>query len=643
MNWDTVSVTEWWDLNALISHVKKAKYLTFDVETQSDEDNMEDWHRSSRITCASFTFSVHPDHGFVLPLSHIDSQWGWKWRSILKEVLGAIPKDCRIIGHNLKYDIRWAMRHTGLDLTPNMWWDTMIVAHLFDENQPKRLKELAGPLMGGDWSQAVDLSDSEHAPWYPLAKYNAADTVATWRLHRQQYEVLKGMPRLARLFHYVQMPALRALTQAEINGLPIDRDAVGKALSEAQDASHFAERELLDLAKTYGMDPNEVYTTATGLVRKKWKVSWQGTSKWWREFTERAMEHGHLRITKMTPGGQPSFDSDALSQQGTALADTVLAFRNGDKQAQFLRSWLEKADGKGRLHPTFKPAKFQGGTVTGRTSSSNPNTQQIDRRLKPCFSGGRWFVEIDYSQIEMRIAAEMIERCDIWEGVNPMMLAYVAGADLHTLIVQETMGIEEPTKDDRQKGKAINFGFLFGMGPNGFVEYARAAYGVEFTLDEAKTIHRRYYDAWQGLDYWHAQQKQMALTQGYVENLFGRRRHLPDITSGNPEWRARAERQAINAPVQGAASDLMMMSLGQIHRTYSPEDVTIVGTVHDSVLLEVDDRALVEDICRIMVAPAALDHVLDRPLTVPIEVEAEIGRRWADPECDTFVLSSPAL
>lgn len=642
-DWITRHVLTGVDLSTLIDRIAISTVVCFDLETQSKESNLEDWHRSSRVVSASFTLGGD-SIGYVVPLSHRDGPWGHRWRQVLSALFRPVVyNQIRLMGHNLKYDARWVMSATGLDVASLLWWDTLIAAHLQDENQVKSLKVLAADAMGGDWSTEVDLSDSETQPWYPLAEYNAADTVATWRLYEQQRKWLESERGMAKLFALVAMPALRALCRAEVTGLRIDRPSIITQVEHAAVASTLAEVALMETAQTLGMDPYETYLTKTGLVRPVWpKVSWEGTAKWWREFTTRAVKEGLLEVVALTPGGAPSFDKAALAQQDTPLAREALAYRDHSKKAQFLSSWLLKADGADRLHPTFNPAKYddgrqRGGTVTGRTSSSNPNAQQIDRRLKPCFipADGWKFVEVDYSQIEMRMAAEFIERCPIWEGENPMMQAYLDGQDLHRLIVQASFGtpIADVTKDERQKGKALNFGFLFGMGAMGFVDYAKAAYGVDFTLPEAEESYRTYYETWQGLDYWHAYQKQTARDYGFVTNLFGRRRHLPEIHSNFRSDAAHAERQAINAPVQGSASDLMMMAMAQIDKELKDE-VRLVGTVHDSVLMEVKDTAVIEAVCQIMLAPSALPQ-LTRPLTVPIEVEAEIGERWSDPNCDT--------
>jgi DNA polymerase I-like protein with 3'-5' exonuclease and polymerase domains len=171
----------------------------------------------------------------------------------------------------------------------------------------------------------------------------------------------------------------------------------------------------------------------------------------------------------------------------------------------------------------------------------------------------------------------------------------------------------------------------FGMGAAGFVTYAAESYGVDFTLDHATQVRNDYFKRWSGLGEWHNHQRALAKKQGFVENLMGRRRRLPAIYGERSYDQGEAERQAINSPIQATASDLMLFALARIEEL--PRDaVVVVGTVHDSVLLEVKSAWYVDEVCGLL---------LESPvqLTVPVAVEASIGDRWGVYE-DKFTRST---
>lgn len=645
--WKTVSVLTNAQRMELCDLLQGSEVVSFDLETQSNSPdkrgNLQEWHPHSRVTSASFTVDSLPDTGFVVPLSHRDGPWGKQWRTVL-QLLALSMRGPKLVGHNLKYDARWVLSTTGVDVSPYLWWDTLVGASLLDENaHSNSLKACAADLMGGDWA-GVDLGDSESAPWYDLAEYNAGDTVAALRLQQLQRERLGP---LTKVFSVISMPALRPITRMETRGLLMDRGRVEEAIEAASWEVSSAEKILLDMAKDYGMDPEETHTVG---VRKPrvvpvWDVSWHSTSKWCREFYARAVDAGHLEMTRFSQKtGAPSFNKAALKEQiDTApAAQALLNFRHGDKQLSYLKDWVNKADSEGRLHPTFNVARAgigtddaEGGTVTGRLSSTGPNAQQIAKELKPCFFSPPGFltVQLDYSQMELRIGAEMVERCPIWDGPNPMAEAYNRGEDLHVVMASIASGlpIEQITAELRQRGKAGNFGFIFSMQAEGFVTYAKDNYGVEMTIDEAAAIRQAFFDTWLGVDHWHAYAVADAHANGYAENIFGRRRHLPDLTSSNWSFKSKAERQAINAPVQSAASDIMLMALADLGQM---EEIGLAATVHDSVVLEVPQdghEQLVEQAARTMLAPSRLTNYFP-PLSVPLEVEAEIGQRWGEPD-----------
>jgi DNA polymerase I-like protein with 3'-5' exonuclease and polymerase domains len=243
---------------------------------------------------------------------------------------------------------------------------------------------------------------------------------------------------------------------------------------------------------------------------------------------------------------------------------------------------------------------------------------------------GYLFAELDYSQIEMRIAA-FISRC------MPMIEAFRRGDDLHKLLAARITSKKEidVTPAERQAGKSANFGLLYGMGAYGFREYAETVYGVSFTMEEATAVRRAFFDTWDGIAAWHNRVAVAVQRDEFVVNPLGRVRRLPGANSADESVAGAAVRAAINAPVQGMASQLMQMAAASIEGRlpgYSPvERARSVATVHDSLLIEVpiNDWRSVTLACRermlsIGDALAGLGCVLD----VPLEASAKVGTRW---------------
>jgi len=591
---------------SLLRSAKRADaFVAFDIETTGLDP------RATGAKITSISLTTNDEDTWVIPLAHPDGPWGYKWQSVMGVVAHMLRNHDRLVAHNAGFEIKWIWHHTGFDLTRNVWADTMTMAHLINENRSKRLKDQAAHLMGGDWG--IDVRDTMSTPWFDLARYNADDTIATARLFKEQAEHLAASDDAFTSLAFTVHGAQRVLMRAEHRGILLDRERAAGALLRAEQEVEEAAQWLMRRAREYGMAPDDYPM-----------VSWEATAKWFLAFTEQAVKQGHLRIDAMTPAGRPSWAANVLtrlSREGSEVAERLLTYRHGSKQAQFIRSWQENADDEGRVHASFNVAR----TSTGRLSSSNPNMQQVSRELKHLFRApeGGWFCEADYSQIEMRVAAQFVH--DTVKPDNPMMEAYRRGTDLHSVAATLVTGgrVEDVTKEERQAGKAINFGFIFGMGASKFVDYAEDTYGVTFTLDEAKRLRDGFFDTWEGLGEWHEYQRQFVRDNGYVRNLFGRYRRLPDVYSTNQMKAGAAERQAINSPVQGSASDMMLRTLVSInaakHRL-NLTDLHIVGTVHDSVLLEAGSAEAV------LVSLSQMTNVY--PFDLPIEVDVSLGTRW---------------
>ena len=303
---------------------------------------------------------------------------------------------------------------------------------------------------------------------------------------------------------------------------------------------------------------------------------------------------------------------------GYKIADVLLEYKRRTKDVgTFLEPWLEQSVDS-RLHPTFNVDTVR----TGRTSCKEPNLQQVprDKALRSLFNASPGYVlfECDYSQLELRVACH-------YSGDRTMLDIYNNNGDIHTRTAQIVTGKQEVTKEERNRAKAVNFGFLYGMSAKKFVDYAKTSYDTIFTQQEATEIRARFFQTYRDLEPWYAKQKRLCSLDGGVYTLFGRFRALPEIYSQEWSEKGSAERCSINTPVQSSGSDMLLSSMIEIENTL-PE-VRIVCTVHDSILIEVPEDKIEEykeKIGNIMKHPSLMDF-FGVKLTVPLDIDIGVG------------------
>lgn len=636
-------------LEALVDLLSASDFIYYDLETLNDgpaDDASEDWWPHSRITTASFT--VRAGQSFVVPLSHPEGVWadhehgGMRrdggWVDVITQLAEAM-QGTRLGGHNVKFDVRWIHTITGVDLIHDITWDTMVSAYVLDENAPKGLEDVAKVELGvADWKHTkIDSRRTESYPWELVSEYASKDTDYGFQIVDVHRERLREEPGLARVYGLLMLPASAAVTRVERTGLYVDEPLVQQRLAEAEQAIEETEDELLSKYVSDELKDEFCWRHYKSKPPVPVRPSWSPNSRFFHAFME---DVGAPVIERTAKKGTPSYSEAVMKRISSTgeypYIDAMLVARKLGKDVGYLNSWLAKKDAEGYLHPTLKPAHV----TTGRLSSENPNAQQVSRHLKDCFPGppGWWFVQADYAQVELRIAAQIAHE-------ENMLQAFRDGKDLHRIMAATMAGIEphQVTKDQRQAAKAVNFGFLYGMGAKKFVDYAFDEYGVIFTVAEASRIRGLFFRTWPRLKEWHEEQRMMAHTQGYVRSPIGRRRRLPDLRSPMQGIVAAAERQAVNAPVQSYASDLMLLSLIELDRNPSEHRRTC-GTVHDSGLHYVREGHVkdeIEAIANAMLYPP-VERLFGAKLTVRLEVEFLIGRSWGDENPHVVTISTAA-
>jgi len=334
---------------------------------------------------------------------------------------------------------------------------------------------------------------------------------------------------------------------------------------------------------------------------------------------------------KKTAGGQRSTKESELEKMRDdhPIIAEILRYRELQKLVSTYIDNLPTLVSKdGRLRSTL----LQSGTVTGRMASKDPNVQNIPVRteeskaIRKGFTAqkGYQIVSIDYSQIELRIAAILSEDAKLME-------IFKNGEDVHAGVASRVFGValDEVTSDMRRKAKVINFGILYGMGVNAL----RANLGEGTTREEAQEFLNAYFNTFTRLAEYLEETKSLARLNGYTQTMFGRRRHFPGINSSVPFLRAQAERMAINAPVQGTAADVMRIAMNNvfmyIKKGKKEEEVKMLLQVHDELIFEIKDSEVKKETKKLV---KIMEGVLteEQSLGVPILVDAAVGPNWAE-------------
>jgi DNA polymerase-1 len=237
------------------------------------------------------------------------------------------------------------------------------------------------------------------------------------------------------------------------------------------------------------------------------------------------------------------------------------------------------------------------------------------------------FIQADYSQIELRIAAHVAQE-------KRMMRYFNAGQDLHMRVAMRLTGKpqSEVTSEERKKAKAVNFGFLYGMYPKKFKSYAFENYGLEVSLSEAEVVRRQFFEEFPDLLKWHSRQERVARTLHRVQSPIGRVRHLPDILSHDRMVQVEAVHQAINSPVQSMASDMMLYSMVQLDKALDDQEIFMVGTLHDAIFFECKEDKVDKwlSVIRDTMENLPLKRTFGCELSVPIVADLTHGQHWAD-------------
>ena len=585
-------------LNTWVAKIEHAALTAIDTETDS-LDGM-------RAQIVGISLSVAVFEAAYIPLRH--SYAGAPDQLTPELVLARLkpwlenagaPK----LGQNIKYDTH-VFANAGITVR-GYAHDTMLQSYVLEAHKPHSLESLAERHLGRKGLSYEELCgkgvhqisftqvDIEKA-----AEYSSEDSDMTLHVHQQLWPQIEASAGLLDVYQRIEMPAAAILGRIERTGVLID------AAQLALQSQQLAERML-------------------GLEREAYEIAGQpfnlGSPK---QIGEILFGKLGLPVKKKTASGAPSTDEEVLAELAAdyPLPAKLLEHRGLSKLKGTYTDKLPLMvnPATGRVHTNYAQAV----AVTGRLSSNDPNLQNIPirtvegRRVREAFIAppGHSILSADYSQIELRIMAHM-------SGDPGLLKAFAEGTDVHRATASEVFGgtPAEVTSEQRRYAKTINFGLIYGMGPFGLAQ----SLGIERSA--AIAYIERYFQRFAGVRRYMDETKASARVNGYVETLFGRRVYLPEINGGNGPRKSGAERQAINAPMQGTAADLIKLAMIAVQDVLDREQraTRMIMQVHDELVFEVPEAEL--EWARTEV-PKVMASVAE--LKVPLLAEVGVGHNW---------------
>jgi len=617
--------------------VQGAVEVACDIETTC----LSSWDEGAAIISISFTVRAGGAHVLMLPKPYFCPE-GELWSQI-RTILTS-PK-VKIRGANFKFDAVWIAEKWGIECD-NFSFDTMLVGSLLDENRSNSLNSHAKiyTRMGGyddAFNATYDKSRMADVPERDLLAYAGGDTDACYRVAVKMKKDILASPRLASFYATIVHPAARAFEEVERRGVHVDVEAYACLEEDLKNAQERLTSELLDLIPyRVACKYKDNLSLSRAVVLRDVFFSKAGFGLKPLEVTEKtqkpATTMAHLRRLRGEDGTDVAVWVDRLEELNSVsktLSTFVVGFlKHLKKDGKFHPSYMLYRGGMARGH--------SGGTVTGRTSATAPAIQTLPKhtkwagRLRECFSApeGMKMFQVDFSQGELRIAACLADE-------STMLQAYRDGIDLHLVTAAGVNGMEvkalldmkktdpETFKLMRQRGKAGNFGLLYGMGPRGFQQYAEGSYGVKLSLDDARGTRDAFFKMYPGLASWHVRAIGMAHRAKKIMSPLGRVRHLPDVTNSDSGLRARAERQAINSPVQATLSDLTMWALAEVERQLTGDGVMVTMMTHDSLAGYVPEKSAESAVRKVVsiMETLPIEERFGWQPQIPFTVDAEIG------------------
>ena len=596
-----VTILDWASFDAWLERLSTAERVAFDTETTSLDP--------MAAQLVGISFAVVAGEAAYLPLAHrgADLPAQLPFDEALQRLRPWLESPAHAkVGQNLKYDAHVLANH-GIRLA-GIADDTLLQSYVLESDRPHDLdslarrhldlKALAYTEVCGKGAKQIGFDEVDLAR---ATEYAAEDADLTLRLYQHFQPQLQAEPALEALYRDIEVPTLAVLFEMERNGVLIDSE-----LLAAQ--GHEQGKRLLELEASAHAEAGQPFNLGSP-----------------KQLGEILFGKLGLPVLKKTATGQPSTDGDVLTRLAedhpeNRLLNLLLEHRSLAKLKGTYTDKLPRMVNArtGRVHTSFSQAT----AVTGRLASSDPNLQNIPirtpegRRIRAAFiaAPGHCIVSADYSQIELRIMAHL-------SGDARLLDAFARGEDVHRATAAEVFSVSpaEVSSEQRRYAKVINFGLIYGMSAHGLAKNL----GIE--RGAAQSWIDRYFARYPGVADYMARTKAEAREHGYVETVFGRRLHLPDLRAQQAGRRQAAERAAINAPMQGTAADLIKKAMIAVSAWLAARagGTRLILQVHDELVLEVPEAEL-DDVRAAL--PGLMGGVAE--LAVPLLVEVGSGLNW---------------
>lgn len=616
----------------LIGYVHQTGQCVFDFENNKLTD-MGTFDPDFKVTLLAVSFQ----HGsaYTIPLFHFDSPFSEEEvMHILQRFSDEIwsNPDIHKINQNIKYDMHVADRY-GFGTFRGRLDCTMIMHSLYDDLSKHGIKEWLPTFFPEfmEWELIVKGNAWDKVPLKQLSDYGGIDADGAFRGFTVLQQKLMEDERVYDLYRNLSMFALRPLYNMERRGMLLSREKILEYEKRALDLMQQQIDKMnkyVQVHKFCSLERQRIVGDKLEELRdKRSRAKGKNLEKYKQLIRE--VKTGMLQVYKGINFGSPDqlgellynkegfgfkipYDrktktykkitgSDIIKALGdkTGFVHDLLVFRSiKTTWSRYLKGLRLLMDANDRAHTTYNQAVVK----TGRLSSSDPNMQNITTHVKIkhpfveevtalpkkafVVPEGYVLANVDFSQAELRMIAELANETN-------MIAAYNNNEDVHKTTASAIMGLtkeqflqlaEKEIKEARQKGKAANFGLIFLQSPEGFQEYAKNAYGVDITLEEATKIHSAFFELYPRISDYHSIYIAKGKKFGYVRTLFGRRGHYPDINSLDSFKRGNAERELVNMPVQGSNGENTVFALALLEYRL-PSSVLLYNTVHDSIMM----------------------------------------------------------
>ncbi|MFZ4454279.1 DNA polymerase [Salibacterium aidingense] len=587
-------------LRELREQIDSAEIISVDCETFGENPGEQFDPYTGRM--AGFSVTANDRHYYV-PLNHAEGEQ-LPEDSVFEALRGGLESTPNVM-HNAPFDAKFFYVHYGLDLITNLHADPQIMAMALDENVSHRLKDLCENWLKVEDSYPYDKLFAQghrfnEVPLDAAVVYAAGDTDKTLRLYNWMMPIMdrrEDLRKIKSLIFDMEIPVCREFIWADLRGIPFDPE-------KAEEVDRQFEQEITELERDIHGMVGDININSPAQLKK--------------------VLFDDLKVTDLAKGSTKSAALEKVQREHPVIPKIIAHRKVAKLRSSFTKNLPKEIKRDGRIHPSHNSY----GAVTGRFTCKSPNTQQMPSgrpEIRNLFLSGedRILIGIDYSQIELRVLAELAN--------DPVLIdAFNNGKDIHSTTASQISGIDyeriesykdvdgSPEQKQRKNAKPVNFGITYGLTKYGLANQ------LNITEKEAQKIINSYFENYPSIKRYMDTQKRNARRNGFVTDMFGRKRRLRDQYKRGFEYGA--DRQAGNFPIQSSAGGILKKAIVDLRPILPELDVNISLQIHDELLFD----------CPADIKPESVRKIIDvmentYEICVPLKCDAEIfPNRWAE-------------